>query len=238
MAIGTLASSLGDKFITWMPEFEKILKGGLEAAEEHSVCLAAVGVIGDLCRALEHNMLPYCDAIMLQLMRNLIDQNLHRSVKPPILSCFGDIALAVGAEFKPYLNHAMTMLYNASVISLDLEDPDDEEYMIKLHENILEGYSGIIQALSHCQRAQLLEEFLPNMCGFLKEKIVPIESRDDGITKGAINLTGDLAQALKGAVKPYFAEPWVQALLNSAVAADCVEDATWAHNQVQRAMAS
>ena len=120
-------------------------------------------MIGDLCRALEHAVLPYCDPIMLQLMRNLIDKNLHRcvqphhytlpdtfvcrSVKPPILSCFGDIALAVGADFERFLEHAMTMLYNASQITMDTSDPDDHDYMVQLHENIIEGYSGIIQAL-------------------------------------------------------------------------------------------
>lgn len=170
-------------------------------------------------------------------MRNLIDKNLHRSVKPPILSCFGDIALAVGADFERFLEHSMTMLYNASQIQMDMSDPDDQDYMIHLHENIIEGYSGVIQALHHCQRAQLLEKFLPNICGFLEQVIMPLgENRDDAITKASINLTGDIAQAMKGAVKPYFQKPWVQQLLNASQAADCVEDATWANNQIQRAM--
>merc|ERR1711998_287740 len=166
-------------------------------------------------------------------MKNLIDQDLHRSVKPPILSCFGDIALAIGASFEPFMEHSMTMLHNAGTIVLQVNDPDDEEYKNKLHENIIEGYSGIIQAMKDCQRAQLVEKFLPNICAFLEEKIAANPNRDPSITKSAINLVGDLAQSMKGSVKGYLQRPWVQNLLNSAEAADCVEDAKWAHSQVQ-----
>lgn len=35
------------------------------------VCLAAVGLVCDLCRALQSNMLPYCDEIMQLLLENL-----------------------------------------------------------------------------------------------------------------------------------------------------------------------
>jgi importin subunit beta-1 len=232
MAIGTLASQLGESFNQFMPAFAEILGAGLANAEEHTICLAAVGVIGDVCRALERNVLPYCDAIMLQLMKNLIDQNLHRSVKPPILSAFGDIALAVGADFERFLDHSMTMLFNAGSIEMEVSDPEDEDYRNQLHENIIEGYSGIVQALSHCQRAQLIDKFLPNICGFLEAKVAACADRDPNITKYAINLVGDLAQAMKQSVKMYFQKPWVQALLQSAQAAECMDDANWAHSQI------
>lgn len=35
------------------------------------VCLAAVGLVCDLCRALMSNILPYCDEIMQLLLENL-----------------------------------------------------------------------------------------------------------------------------------------------------------------------
>lgn len=35
------------------------------------VCLAAVGLVCDLCRALQSNILPYCDEIMQLLLENL-----------------------------------------------------------------------------------------------------------------------------------------------------------------------
>lgn len=35
------------------------------------VCSAAVGLTGDICRALSIKVLPYCDDIMTMLMENL-----------------------------------------------------------------------------------------------------------------------------------------------------------------------
>lgn len=35
------------------------------------VCLAAVGLVGDLCRALQSNILPFCDEVMQLLLENL-----------------------------------------------------------------------------------------------------------------------------------------------------------------------
>ncbi|CAF4366514.1 unnamed protein product, partial [Rotaria magnacalcarata] len=64
------------------------------------ICAAAVGVVGDLSRSLLDKLAPYCDHIMTHLLNCLGDDKLHRSVKPQILSTFGDIALAIGGYFK------------------------------------------------------------------------------------------------------------------------------------------
>lgn len=109
------------------------------------MCLAAVGLVCDLCRALMSNILPYCDEIMQLLLENLgvgtrrpdgsdppgsgvVDgvlcvliqnENVHRSVKPLILSAFGDIALAIGGEFKKYLEIVLDTLQQASQAQVD-----------------------------------------------------------------------------------------------------------------------
>lgn len=38
---------------------------------EYQVCLAAVGLVGDLCRALNMHIAPLCEEIMPRLMANL-----------------------------------------------------------------------------------------------------------------------------------------------------------------------
>lgn len=110
------------------------------------VCLATVGLVCDLCRALMSNILPYCDEIMQLLLENLgvrmrgrgrcwgrcslllqllplppppQNENVHRSVKPQILSAFGDIALAIGGEFKKYLDIVLDTLQQASQAQVD-----------------------------------------------------------------------------------------------------------------------
>jgi importin subunit beta-1 len=56
-------------------------------------------VVGDISRALEDKILPFCDGIMTVLLKDLSNSQLNRSVKPPIFSCFGDIALGIGEIF-------------------------------------------------------------------------------------------------------------------------------------------
>jgi importin subunit beta-1 len=50
---------------------------------------------------------------MSVLLENLQSDVLNRNVKISVLSCFGDIALAIGPQFEPYLTTAMSVLMQA-----------------------------------------------------------------------------------------------------------------------------
>jgi len=79
------------------------------------VCSVSVGVLGDISRALEDAIYPYCDGIMQTLLQNLQSEDVQRSIKPMILACFSDIALAINDHFEKYLPHVLTMLQSAQV---------------------------------------------------------------------------------------------------------------------------
>jgi len=55
-----------------MESFKQILFNGLRNFEEHQVCQASVGVVGDLARNVGSKILPYCDEIMTILLEGLI----------------------------------------------------------------------------------------------------------------------------------------------------------------------
>ena len=83
------------------------------------MCHAAVGLVGDICRALGPMVTPFCDEIMTILLENLSNNDVHRMVKPQVLSVFGDIALALGLEFKKYLDVVLQTLMQASQAQVD-----------------------------------------------------------------------------------------------------------------------
>lgn len=114
LAVSTLVELLGVKFVKYMDAFKNFLFMGLKNHQEYQVCCTAVGLTGDICRALKHEIIPYCDEIMNLLFTNLSEPSLHRSVKPQILSVFGDMALGIGSEFIKYLNVVLEILRVAS----------------------------------------------------------------------------------------------------------------------------
>ena len=78
--------------------------------------MVAVGIIGDISRALGEQSAQYSSAFMNVLLENLQSEVLNRNVKIAILSCFGDIALAIGPAFEPYLDTTMGVLRQAGAV--------------------------------------------------------------------------------------------------------------------------
>lgn len=161
-----------------------------------------------------------------------MNPQLHRSVKPPILSTFADIALAIGGEFARFLEHVMTMLHNAAQIDIDTANEDNFEYLSTLHENILEAYSGIVQALRDADKSTGGDQYvrklykldngspapyLDNIVFLLNQKIHCAENVDPVVLKAAVNLLGDMAQALPKDIRAVFSQQqFVHQLLNRA----------------------
>ena len=114
MAVSTLTEVLGEGFIKYMEAFRPYLIMGLRNHTETAICQASVGLIGDICRALGAKVLPFCDSIMGLLLETLGNNDVDRKVKPQILAVFGDMALAIGPEFKKYLELVLVMLQQAS----------------------------------------------------------------------------------------------------------------------------
>ena len=77
------------------------------------MCQVSVGVLGDVCRAIEARIAPFCDKIMSVLLTNLQSNDVQRNIKPQILSAFGDVAIAIGDAFEAYLPHVLQMLQSA-----------------------------------------------------------------------------------------------------------------------------
>jgi importin subunit beta-1 len=116
LTVGTLASTLEAHFSPYIQAFLPFLYPALKAHEDTQLCTVAVGIIGDISRALGEASSQYASPFMTVLLENLQSDVLNRNVKIVILSCFGDIALAIGQLFEPYLPTAMAVLKQAGSV--------------------------------------------------------------------------------------------------------------------------
>jgi importin subunit beta-1 len=96
-----------------MPEFKPFLLNALSNHEDPQVSIAAIGVVSDLCRAFEANIIGHMDEIMEKLLNILQNPSVQKSVKAQVLNTFGDVALALNSQYTRYLEVNMKWLAEA-----------------------------------------------------------------------------------------------------------------------------
>ncbi|KAI8848989.1 armadillo-type protein [Chytridium lagenaria] len=135
-------------FERYMEQFKPFLLAALQNPGDAQLSAIAVGLVGDICRALNARVIPHCNEFMLLLVQNLQSDVLDRTVKPAILSCFGDIALAIGGHFDQYASVLPTLSFVMDYAKVIQDDsPEEIDYYSVLREGILEAFVGIVQGL-------------------------------------------------------------------------------------------
>lgn len=241
LAMSTLIEVLGDGFQKYVDAFKPYLLLGLKNYAEYQVCLAAVGVVGDLCRALGANIRTHCDELMMMLLENLGNDSVHRSVKPQILSVFGDIALAIGVNFGHYLEVVMTTLQQASQAQVDKTDYDMIDYLNELREGCLEAYTGIVQGLKGDADAPSpevghIEPHVNHVVSFI-EHIAVDDDKSDSNVAACCGLIGDLCSAFGAKMLPMVDQDSITNLLTQGRRSKMQKAktlATWATKEIRR----
>lgn len=221
-----------------MPQLQPFLIQGLKNFQAYQVCIVAVGTVGDISRNIEGKIQPFCDEIMNALVDTLKDTAVHRSVKPPVISCFGDIAMAIGAAFQPYLQFSMMLLMQASSTKVPEDDDDLIEYFNLLRESILEAYVGILQGLRDGNLLAQFAQYVPGLLQFL-ETISTDPNRDIYVLNKAVGLVGDLAQSIGPEIGPQLNKQYIATLLSDAMGSgdsSLTEMAQWASTVVTQAV--
>ena len=237
-AISAISDAIEGDFVKYMAAFEPCLVAGLRNFQAYQICIVAVGTVGDISRNIEEKIQPFCDSIMNALVDDLKDSTIHRSVKPPVLSCFGDIAMAIGGAYKPYLEFSVLMLMQASATTVPEEDDDLVEYLNLLREAILEAYVGIIQGLRDGNLVGDFVAFVPSILQFL-QVIANDPNRDSYVLNKAVGLLGDLAQTMGPQIKDEINKQFASKLVSDAMSsgdASLVEVATWASQLLNQAV--
>ena len=243
LAVTALINALEGDFIKYMEAFKGILALGLKNHAEFQVCSIAVGVVGDVCRALNIAVLPYCDEFMTLLLSNLGNQSLHRSVKPPIISTFGDVALAIGPHFSKYLDVTMHVLKQASTVNVAKDNYDMIEYLNQLREGCLEAYTGIIQGLkgnnpeAPANEITLLQPHVEHILEFI-EHITNDLDHSDSVIRVALGVVGDLCSCFGPMMKAILQKPFVNQLVREGRSSKNTNTrviGNWAYKEIKKA---
>jgi len=194
LVIGALSSALGKDFERYAPHLRPFLGNSLKNYQDYHVCSVAVSIVSDMCSSLGVKMVPFCEDIVNALLQNLRAEELNRDVKPQILACFGDIALAIEVHFEKYFTVVMDMLIQAAQTkNTDPNDLDFVDWLNSLREGVLTAYTGILQGLAQGNKAGLLVPHIQNILQFIV-LVWQDAQKTEEIISSVIGLLGDIAQ--------------------------------------------
>jgi len=180
--------------------------------------------------------------IITLLLQNLQNKQMERSVKPPILSCFGDIALAIGGHFERYLEVVMRIIKQASDMVIQtnfttIDDVDFLDYMNALREAIFEAYTGIVQGLRSDRKGELMLPYVSAILNLVAH-VAQDPRRSEGVSRCAVGLCGDLASTLRNRVRNELAQPFVTQLISDTLQRSSQEEtketAEWARDVISK----
>lgn len=244
VAVGTVIVALEAGFEKYLEAFLPFLGQGLRNHEEHQLCTISVGIVGDICRALGEKATPYCETLIYALFEDLQSPVLNRGVKPHILSCFGDIVMAIGPAFEPYLQTAMAVLQQASLVqnAADPADYEMSEYINDLREGIAEAYTGVLSGFRAANHVAPLQPYVEFMLAFVGLVASDSANRSEALLRSTLGLLGDLASAFPSdPMLTQLQQAWVQEYIKVGRARvngqETRKTAYWAREMIKNAQA-
>eukprot|EP00211_Chloroparvula_japonica_P005302 CAMPEP_0119121914 /NCGR_PEP_ID=MMETSP1310-20130426/2329_1 /TAXON_ID=464262 /ORGANISM="Genus nov. species nov., Strain RCC2339" /LENGTH=875 /DNA_ID=CAMNT_0007111509 /DNA_START=167 /DNA_END=2794 /DNA_ORIENTATION=+ len=217
LAFGAAAAELQESFAPLAPEFMDFVCHALAMRSAPSVVVVAVGVIGDLCKALGKSFVQYSDTVVKILADDLRDADFPTKNKVYIISCFADIAQALGAAFgERYLGGVCQILDDyARNPPVDKDDDYAFDLLNEVWDALLEAYVGIIQGLAD-RPAGTPHPFTP----YVEQLVLFIQhvwqepSRKAIVTQGVVGVLGDVAANLgKPVTQQYLANQVIEGIL-------------------------
>ncbi|KAL7569989.1 hypothetical protein ACA910_017038 [Epithemia clementina (nom. ined.)] len=250
MAIGSIVYCLEDSFAVYMNAFVPLLLRGLQRFEQGSLGTICTGVVIDLCGSVGALIQPHADEIMkamFQMIKNGFTKD--RDVQAAVISCFGEMALSIGAAFKPYMEPTMMVLMQASQEQVTLHNEDMIAFTNKLwgsvfafpnklRSSVLEAYSSIIVGLAESRAVDVFVPHATNVLMFLRS-LASDNTKDDAVLQNAVALLGDIARELgdRPEIRIELQSEFAKKLIDEAAQSDRVasqEKAQWAKDAMER----
>ena len=200
LAVTALIRALKAKFSHFMPQVQPLLVVALQNPRVSTACSMAVGAVGDLARALDVGILVACDDFIRCFVQIVQRADVDKSLKPAVIICLGDLALASKAGFVTYLAGVVGLLQEASRIRVEDGPVDSAEwvdYVNELRRSVLEAYTGIVHGLREGNELPRFRDYV-NVVLDLVSTVLDDVTCSNETQRMAVTLVGDLVIAFQG----------------------------------------
>jgi importin subunit beta-1 len=153
--VGEIASNLEGGFAKYLEPFSGFLFAALEALEDSHVTQAGVYLVSDISRSVNEAFAPYAERILQRIVNILRSPVVSREVKPSAITAIGEIGMAIGSGFVPYLSLIMEILSQAGATTADSNDMAMIEFVWTMRESIVDSFIGIMNGLKIGDRTSL-----------------------------------------------------------------------------------
>ena len=205
--VGALAGALESGFTKYLEAFAPFLFNALASYEDWQIGQAAVFVVSDIARAINEAITPLAERTMVALIDILRSSVIHRSVKPNAITAIGELALAIGPAFVPYLQGTMDILSQAGSTALPPDDFVMIDFIWTMREAIVDAFIGIMNGLR--SEPAPFQPYVAGILGFLRT-CWGDRDRGEAFMTSTLGLIGDFADTYKGAVKNEVMQDWIQ----------------------------
>ncbi|KAK2197063.1 bifunctional Armadillo-like helical/Armadillo-type fold/Importin-beta [Babesia duncani] len=229
------------EFTRHLPKLCEITIAGLQRPELTGSCKIAVELTSDIARVMEGLIVPHINPIMDLLIRNLADDTGPRQLKPPIVTALGDVAMAIGGHYAPYIDRTLALLFQAIAPRFESGPVDDDEwimYINDLREGVLCAFTGIVYGLKEGGRLDALRNYVTCILGHVQD-IVETKPEYFSATnyRLAVALVGDLVNAFGAELSAHLRNTPILTAINDRLTqmeksmdpsfAECQEKVMW-----------
>ncbi|CAH6721175.1 importin subunit beta-1 [[Candida] jaroonii] len=206
IGISAVAIAIGDNFLKYMDAFAPFLVKALTNTDSPTAS-TAIGIVADLAHSLGNSIQPYLQELMNILGSNISNDQVERSLKPAIFSCFGHLATSLGKSFESYIEFVFQMCRLANSIPDD-GTSDTADFLFNIKESVLECYSGIVGGLQ--ENGGILFPYMGEIFHFLEAISIDIDLISiESIASSIVGLLGDIASMFPHQFSQVYSSAWV-----------------------------
>lgn len=144
---------------------------------------AALNLLSDCAILLESNFVEFAQNVIPELVKAIASQEVPVEIKPKIVSGLGDIALAIGKSFEPYISLCIRLLTLINTLNRE----GDEDYVDNLKKAAMKLFSCLFVSVGRTDEMRSgLEEIAENIRMAIESDV------DNTFVKESVDVINDM----------------------------------------------